>query len=45
MRIERGQHAVDRPFHQRIIIDLAGVIGPHILENFAEQIEFFVSLR
>ncbi len=29
-------------FDQRVVIDLAGVIGPHILENFTKQVEFFV---
>jgi hypothetical protein len=44
MRIERGQHSVDRAFDQLIVLDLIGVIVAHQLEHVAEQVELLVGL-
>ena len=39
MRIEAGQHAVDRGFDQLAVVGLFDVVGAHALEHVAEQIE------
>jgi hypothetical protein len=39
MRIETGQHAVDRGFDQLGVVRLLHVIGAHALEHVAEQAE------
>ena len=44
MRIERGQHAVDRALDQLIVLDLIGVTVAHDLEHIAEQVELLVGL-
>ena len=45
MRIEPGQHAVDRGFDQLAVVRLLDVIGAHALEHVAEQIELPVGVR
>src|SRR6202041_2317105 len=44
VRIERGQHALDCAFDQRVVADLVDVIAAHLLERVTEQIEFLVGL-
>src|SRR5580700_9985052 len=39
MRIEPGQHAVDRRFDQLGVVGLLHVVGAHPLEHVAEQVE------
>ncbi len=38
MRIERGQHAVDRRLDQLLLIGLFDIIGADFFEDVAEQI-------
>ena len=45
MRIERGQHAVDRRIDQLGVVDRLDIIGAHALENVAEQIELAIGVR
>src|SRR6202035_1594257 len=45
MRIEPGQHAVDRRFDELAVVGFLDVIGAHPLEHVAEQIELPVSVR
>jgi hypothetical protein len=42
MRVERGQHAVDRSLDQCAFVDLFDVVGAYALENVAEQVELLV---
>ena len=42
MRIEAGEHAVDRGFDQLLIVRLLDVVGADALEHIAEQIELAV---
>jgi hypothetical protein len=42
MRVERGQHAVDRRLDQRAFVDLFDVVGADALEHVAEQVELLV---
>ena len=44
MRIEPGQHAVDRGFDQLGVVRLLDVVGAHALEHVAEQIELPVGV-
>jgi hypothetical protein len=44
MRIERGQHAVDRAFDQRVVADVVDIVAAHLLEHVAEQVELLVGL-
>ena len=44
MRIEPGQHAVDRGFDQLAVVRLLDVVGAHALEHVAEQIELPVGV-
>ena len=39
MRVERGQHAVDRRLDQLLVADLLDIFGAHPLEHVAEQLE------
>ena len=39
MRIEPGQHAVDRQLDQLAVVGLFHVVGAHALEHVAEQAE------
>jgi hypothetical protein len=45
MRIERGQHAVDRRLDQFGLVDLFHVVRPDPFENVAEQIQLFIDRR
>ena len=45
MRIEAGQHAVDRGFDQLGVVRLLDIVGAHALEHVAEQIELAVGVR
>jgi hypothetical protein len=45
MRIERGQHAVDRGFDELLVRDALDIVGAHPLEHLAEQVELPVGLR
>ena len=45
MRVERGQHAVDRGFDQLGVIGLLDIVRAHALEHLAEQIELPVDFR
>jgi hypothetical protein len=42
MRIERGDHAVDRTFHQLAVVGLLDIAGTDAFEHVAEQIELSV---
>src|SRR5262245_3610755 len=44
MRIEPGQHAVDRPFEQLAVVRLLDVVGTYTLEHIAEQAELPVGV-
>ncbi len=44
MRIEAGQHAVDRRFHELRIIRPFDIIGAHALEHVAEQVEVAIGV-
>ena len=44
MRIEPGQHAVDRGFDQLGVVRLLDVVGAHALEHVAEQVELPVGV-
>ncbi len=44
MRIERGQHAVDRRLDQICVIGLLDIVGADALEHVAEQIELPVGV-
>ena len=45
MRIERGDHAVDRALDQLGVVGLFDVVGPDPLEHVAEQIELRIGIR
>ena len=45
MRIEPGEHAIDRRFDELAVVGLLDVIGAHPLEHVAEQIELPVRVR
>ena len=45
MGIERGQHAVDRRFDQRLVAHVLDVVRAHALEHVAEQIELAIGFR
>src|SRR5439155_5137533 len=45
MRIERGQHAINRALDQRLVADIVNIIRPHELENVAEQVELLIRFR
>ena len=45
MRIERGQHPVDRRFDQRGLIHLFHVIAADSLEDIAEQVKLLIDRR
>src|SRR6516225_7375681 len=44
MRIEPGQHAVDRRFDQLAVVGFFHVVGPHALEHVAEQAELAIGV-
>src|SRR5262249_8604717 len=44
VRIESGQHAVDRRFDQLAVVGLFHVVGPHALEHVAEQAELAIGI-
>ena len=44
MRVEPGQHAVDRVLDQLAVVRLLDVVGAHALEHVAEQIELPVGV-
>src|SRR5262249_46844233 len=44
VRIESGEHAVDRRFDQLAVVGLFHVVGPHALEHVAEQAELAVGI-
>src|SRR6185369_3824947 len=44
MRIEPGQHAVDRGFDQLGVVRLLDVVGAHALEHVAEQVELAIGV-
>ena len=44
MRIEPGEHAVDRRFDQLGVVRLLDVVGAHALEHVAEQVELPVGV-
>ena len=44
MRVERGQHAVDRAFDQRVVLDFVDIAVAHQLEHIAEQVELLVGV-
>ena len=44
MRIERGQHAVDRGLDQLLVRLLLDEVGAHALEDLAEQVQLTICL-
>ena len=40
VRIERGEHAVDRALDQHMVIDRIDIIGAHLVEHVHEGVEF-----
>ncbi len=44
MRVERGQHAVDRALDQRVVLDVVDIAVAHQLEHITEQVELLVGL-
>ena len=42
MRVERGEHAVDRGLDQLLGLDLLDILGADAFEDVAEQVELFV---
>ena len=42
MRIERGQHAVDRRLDQLLVVRRLDVVVADALEHLAEQVELFI---
>ena len=44
MRIEPGQHAVDRRFDQLAVVRLLDIVGAHALEHVAEQVELAIGV-
>src|SRR6516225_7390148 len=44
MRIEPGQHAVDRRFDQLAVVGLLHIVGPQPLEHVAEQAELAIGV-
>src|SRR4029077_20692521 len=44
MRIERGDHALDRAFDQLAVVGLLDIVGPDPLEHVAEQVELRVGI-
>ena len=44
MRIEPGQHAIDRSFDQLAVVGFFHVVGANALEYISEQIELPVSI-
>ena len=44
MRIERGDHAVDRALDQPGVVGLLDIVGPDPLEHVAEQIELRIGI-
>jgi hypothetical protein len=44
MRIEPGQHAVDRRFDELAVVRLFDIVRPHPLEHIAEQAQLPVGI-
>ena len=44
VRIEAGDHAVDRGVDQLAVVDRAHIVGAHILEGVAEQVELAIDV-
>ena len=44
MRVERGEHAVDRALDQRMVVDLVDIIGADPLEHAHERFELLVGV-
>src|SRR5262249_17940753 len=44
MRVEPGQHAVDRRFDELAVVDPLNVVRTHTLEDIAEQVELPVGV-
>ena len=44
MRVERGEHSVDRALDQHMIVDLVDIIGADPLEHTHEGFEFLVGI-
>jgi hypothetical protein len=42
MRVERGEHAVDRALDERLVVDLVHIIGLHALVDAHELLELLV---
>src|SRR3546814_7608676 len=45
MRIERGEHAVDRRLDQLLVADLLDIFRPDALEDLAEEVELPVGVH
>ena len=45
MRIEPGEHAVDRRLDEFVVVRLFDIVGAHLLEHVAEQVELPVGIR
>src|SRR5579872_603315 len=44
MRIERGQHAVDRGFHEFAFVGLLDIVAANFLEDIAKQIQLAIGV-
>ncbi len=44
VRVEPGEHAVDRRFDQLVVVGHLDVVGADALENVAEQVEFAIGV-
>src|SRR3546814_18130735 len=44
MRIEAGQHAVDRALDQRLVVDLVDIFRTHLFEHFHQLIELLIGV-
>src|SRR3546814_7976813 len=44
MRIEAGQHAVDRALDQRLVVDLVDIFRTHLFEHVHQLIELLIDV-
>src|SRR3954469_3474511 len=44
MRVERGEHALDRALHQRLVVDLVDIVRLHLVVDFHEGVELAIAV-